>query len=154
MLGWTIAALAIAAFVLWYALQLHAHMWRQVAARYRGKPSSTATARKLEVAVIAQRDIRLPNPQLNPRFRNYPGLLMAIHDEGLEFSLIAPFSLMCPPLFFPFDEMELKQTYWALWPEPFAIRMRRLPDVDIIVGRDTVRWIREHIDRAPFGLGA
>ena len=150
MLGWQIAAFAIVVFILWFALRSNAHMWRLVAAHYRGKPPSAAIARKLEVTVIAARDMRMLNPFRNPRYRNYPGLMLAIHDEGLALSLVPPFNILCPPLFLPFDEMELKPTDWALWHAPFAIRMRRLPETDIIVGRETVGWLRQHIDRAPF----
>ncbi len=153
MLGWQIAAFALVVFILWYALRLNSHMWRQVAARYHGKPASTAIASKLETIVIAARDMRMPNPLRNPMYRQYPGVILAVYDEGLALKLVPPFNIHCPPLFLPFGEMEVEQTYWALWPEPFAIRMRQLPDVDIIVGRDTVRWLRGHIDRAPFGLG-
>lgn len=153
MLGWQIAAFAIVVFILWFALRAHSHMWRLVAARYRGKSPSSAIARKLEVTVIAARDLRMPDPFQNPAYRNYPGLLLNIHEQGLALSLVPPFNLLCPPLFLPFDEMDLKQTHWALWREPYAIRMRRLPETDIIIGRDTARWIREHIQGAPFGLG-
>ena len=146
-------ALALVAFILWFALRLHAHMWQRVAARYRGKPSSDAIARKLEVAVIAARGLRTPDRFRNRDHRKYAGLLIDIHDEGLALSLVPLFNIMCPPLFLPFDEMGLKQTDWALWREPYAIRMRQLPDTDIIIGGVTVQWLRQHIDRAPFGLG-
>lgn len=153
MIGWQVAAWALAAFILWFALQLHAHMWRRVAERYRGTAPSTGIARKLEVMVIAERGLGMPSPFQSKSFRKYPGLVLAIHDEGLELSLIPPINILCPPLFLPFDEMELEQTDWALWPEPFAIRMRQLPDVDIIIGRETVRWLREYADPSVFGLG-
>ena len=48
--------------------------------------------------------------------------------------------------------MELQSTYWALWPDPLAIRMRNLPDLDIILAHDTVEWIRDRIKAPPFGL--
>lgn len=148
------AAVALVGFILWFVLRSHSHMWRQVAARYRGKPPSTAIARKIEVTVIAARDMRTPNPFRNPAYRNYPGLILAVHEKGLALSLVPPFNIMCPPLFLPFDDMELVETDWALWRDPFALRMRDLADVDVIIGRETVRWVREHVDQAPFGLSA
>ena len=151
MLGWKIAAFAIVAFILWFALRAHSHMWRLVAARYRGKPASTAIARRLEVTVIAARDLRMPGSFR--KYRQYPGLLLHIHDRGIGLSLVPPFNLLCPPIFLPFDEMHLERTDWALWREPYALRMQRLPETDVIIGRDAVSWIRDHIQRAPFGFG-
>lgn len=146
-------AVALVAFILWSALRAHAHMWRQVAARYRGKPSSTSIALKLEVAVFAARGLRGPDAFRNSEYRHYAGLFISVHDQGLALSLVPPFNIMCPALFLPFDHMELKQTDWALWRDPFAIRMRQLPHIDIIIGRETVRWLREYVDKTPFGLG-
>ena len=79
--------------------------------------------------------------------------MIAIHEEGLAISLvpIPPLNIMTPPLFLPFDDMRVEQTEWALWPEPFALRMASAPDLDVIVDRGVVRWIREHIARPPFG---
>ena len=151
MFGWYLAALAIFVGLMWWVVKAHSHMWRLVAARYRGTPASARIARKLETAMIATRGLRAPNP-FGKHYRRYT-VLLDIHDEGLALIVVPPFNIMCPPLFLPFDEMELKPTDWALWPDPFAIRMRRLPETDIIIGRDTVRWIREHADRAPFGFG-
>ena len=59
-----------------------------------------------------------------------------------------------PPIELPFDEMELRRTDWALWPEPYTLQMRRLGGLDIIVGRDTVQWLKRHTDVLPFGSGA
>ena len=151
MLAWQIAAFAIVAFILWIGLRSHSHMWQLVSGRYRGKPASTTIARKLETALIATRGLRTPNPFGKP-YRRYT-VMLDIHDEGLALSVVPPFNIMCPPLSLPFDEMELTPTDWALWHEPHAIRMRQLPETDIIIGRDTVRWIREHVGRDPFGLG-
>ena len=148
------AALAILLFIMWFALRLHSHMWRQVSSRYRGKPASTKIARKLETTVIAARGLRSLVRFRIRDHRKYAGLLIDIHVQGLALSLLPPFNIMCPPVFLPFDEMDLNVTDWALWSEPYAIRMRRLPEIDIILGPETVRWIRDHVDRAPFAFGA
>ena len=148
---WAVAV-AIFLYIIWFALRSHSHMWRLVAASYGGKPASAAIARKLETIVIATRGLRTPNPFGKLRYRNYAGLILTVHDDGLSLSLIPLFNIWYPRLFLPFDEMELKQTDWALWPEPFAARMQRLHEIDIILGRDSVRWIREHTNQPPFGL--
>ena len=148
---WAVAV-AIILFIIRFALRSHSHMWRLVSASYGGKLASEAIARKLETIVIATRGLRTPNPFGKIGYRNHTGLILEVHDNGLALALVPPFNIMCPRLFLPFDEMELKQTDWALWPEPFAVRMRRLPEIDIILGRDAVRWIRGHTTRPPFGL--
>ena len=143
----TVAA-AIVIFILWFAARSHARMWQLALPRYSRKATSTAIGRKLEAIVIAARGMDMPIPVRN--WRNYP-VMLAVHEDGISLSLMPPLNPLCSPLFLPFDEMALERTDWALWPEPFALRMRRLSDTDIIIGRDTVRWIREHIDREPFG---
>ena len=151
MFGWHLIALAIFAGLMWFVAKAHSRMWRAASARYAAKPRSARIASKLETAVIAARGSLRPNP-LGAPFRSYP-IMLRIHDDGLALAVVPPFNLLCPALFLPFDEMDVQRTDWALWSEPFAIRMRKLPETDIIIARDTVRWIREHVDRPPFGLG-
>ena len=88
-------------------------------------------------------------------YRQYAGLRLALHPHGISACLIPipPLNLGCRPLFLPFDEMTVAPTDWMLWPDPIALQMRRAADLDIILGRDTLRWIREHVDRPPFASG-
>lgn len=152
MFGWYLVALAIFAGLMWFVVKAHSRMWRLAAARYSGRSGSPVQARKLESIVITRRGASGGLYTGNAAYRVYPAMI-AIHDFGLALSQVPPFNVMCPALFLPFDEMEVKSTDWALWRDPFAIRMRQSPDIDIILDREAVRWIREHIDRAPFGLG-
>lgn len=151
--GSSLIGLGIFAALMWHFARAHSHMWRLAAARYAGSPRSPKIASKIETAVITTRGATGGLYTGNLRYRVYPGLLVAILEDGLALSLLPPFNIMCPALFLPFDEMQLKETDWALWPNPFAIRMTRTPDLDIVVDRRVVGWIREHVDRAPFGLG-
>ena len=154
MFGWHLVALAIFLGLMWFVARAHSHMWRQAAARYSRRNRLQSRARKLDSIVIAKRGASGGLPFGTADFRVYP-IMIGIHDTGLSMSVIPPLNLvMCPPLFLSFDEMKLEETTWALWPSPYAIRMRQSPDFDIIVGRDTVRWVREYTDRAPFGLSA
>ena len=105
----------------------------------------------MDTVVITARGSTGPLYTGNTAYRAYAGAKIAIHNDGLALSLIPPFNVLCPPIYLPFDRMVLERTHWALWPEPFAIRMHGLPDVDIIVGRDTVQWLRQGTDRPPFG---
>ena len=150
---WSAAAawIGMAVFLglmLWVA-RTHSTMWRRLAERYAGPRRQGAIATKLELWVIAERGLGDPLA-----FRQYSGLRLALHADGISAWLIPipPLNLGCPPLFLPFAEMEVADTDWMLWTDPVALRMRRAPALDIVIGRDTLRWIREHIDAPPFGL--
>jgi len=134
-------------FVIWTVAHLHSRMWRRVAEGYRGTSSAPRTGRKVpETIIIADRGPIGPSG-----YRVYATASIAVHEDGLQLSQVPPFNIMCPTVFLPFDEIELVQTEWALWPQPMAVRMRRLPGVDIILARDTVQWIRSQTDRPPLG---
>lgn len=152
---WSAAAalIGIAVFVglmVWVARN-HSFMWRRLAARYAGARRHGAIATKLEVWVIAERGSGKPSA-----YRQYAGLRLALHPDGISAWVIPipPLNVGCPPLFLPFAEMTIADTDWMLWRDPAALRMRRAPELDIIIGRDTLRWIREHVDAPPFGLAS
>ena len=129
------------ALMLWVA-RSHAHMWRRLASRYAGPRRKGAIATKLELFVIAER------PPGEPfAYRQYAGLRLALHPDGISAWLIPipPLNLGCPPLFLPFAEMSVANTDWMLWDAPVALRMKRAPELDIIIGRGTLGWIREHV---------
>jgi len=130
-------------------------MWRLAAAKYaaRARPARIAT-RPIDTIVITSRGSNGPFFTGNSAYRVYAGVKIGIDQDGLALSLIPPFNIMCPPIYLPFDEMSLEHTFWALWPEPFALRMQGLPDIDIILARDTVQWLRSGTDRSPFGWEA
>jgi hypothetical protein len=149
----TLIGLAVFLAIMWLAARYHSRMWRMVAAQYAGKAGNFVARKLPETIVIAGRvDAALA---FRPRdYRQYAGAILTLREDALAVSLIPPFNIFCPPILLPFGEMTLAPTAWALWPdEPYAIRMKRLPEIDIIVGRDTVQWIRSRTDAAPFGLG-
>ena len=143
------------AAVMWWLAKAHSSLWRTVSADYPKRSKSSAIARKpLDTIVITRRGTSGPVLTGNVDYRQYAGALIRVHDSSLSVSLLPPFNISCAPIELPFDEMELRPTVWALWPEPFAVRMRRLPELDLVLARDTVQWIRARTDKAPFGLGA
>lgn len=149
---WLLIGAGIFLFVMWTYARAHSAMWRRVADRYQGRSKTPRTARKVpETIIISARGTTGPLITGNIAYRLYGATVIAVHQDGIQLSQVTPFDIMCPPLFLPFDEMELTQTSWALWREPMAIRMRRLPDEDIILARDTIRWIRSQTERSPFG---
>ena len=144
----TLMGMLVLAGALWWIVDAHSSMWRQAAAHYQGASSKATIARKIpETIIITGRGAIGGLHSGNRNYRVYAASNIAIHADGLSIRQIPPFNIRCRPLFLPFDKMELKQTSWALWPEPFALRMRRTPELDIIVDRRLVRWIREHIER-------
>ena len=150
----TIIGATVFVVLIWWLARAHSRMWRLVSASYAGQAASAPIATKpIDTIVIAARGSSGPLYAGNTAYRAYAGVKITVYEDGLALSLIAPFNVMCPPIYLPFDEMDLKQTSWALWPEPFAIRMRGLPDIDIILGRDTVQWLRGRSDRPPFAEG-
>ena len=143
------------AAVMWWLAKAHSRLWRTVSADYPKRSNSSTIARRpLDTIVITRRGTSGPVLTGNVDYRQYAGALIRVHDSSLSVSLLLPFNIFCAPIELPFDEMELRPTVWALWPEPFAVRMRRLPELDLVLARDTVQWIRARTDKAPFALGA
>ena len=76
--------------------------------------------------------------------RYHVGVMLSVVDGGLLLSRVFPFNFLCPPIYLPFAAMTISPTYWALWRDPEAIRMKLLPDTDIILGQKAAQWLREH----------
>ncbi len=76
--------------------------------------------------------------------RYHVGVRLSIADGGLLLSRIFPFNFLCPPIYLPFTGMTISPTYWAMWREPEAIRMKLLPDTDIIVSQKAAQWLHAH----------
>lgn len=124
----------------------HSLLWRKVSACY-GRPIATSIATRFGTVVLAP---------MSGIYRHHSGTFIGVSPEGLSFSVIPipPLNTFCPPFFLPFEDMRLEPTSWGLWPGPFAIRTSRLPGLDIILGRDTVEWLRQQRSLGPFGLAA
>ena len=143
-----LGAAVLIALIAWI-IHANAFMWRAVAARYQGDDGSPVLATKaIETVVVTKRGRPSGLEAGNLAFRNYAGVRMVLRRDGLALSIIPPFNIGTPPLFLPFDEMQLAETSWALWPQPCAIRMRGTPELDIIVDRSVARWIRDHANRS------
>jgi hypothetical protein len=140
--------LAVVAALLWWGARSHSRLWRAVAGAYGGRAAAPMVARRApDTIVIARRGAA---PPMADAHRVHAGASIAAHEDGLSLTLLPPLRIMCPALFLPYDEMRLEPTGWALWPNPFAIRMRGLPGIDLILAEDTVQWLGGRIARAPF----
>jgi hypothetical protein len=145
--------IAVFVVIIWMIAKSHAYMWGRVSARYgRPKIRPSSRAKRLETIVVAQRGALRPFDG-NAQSRQYGGTIISVADGGLQLSQIPipPLNILTRSLFLPFTEMALERTSWALWPEPYALRMTDLPDIDIILSRDAVQWIRLETDAPPFG---
>lgn len=151
MLAWQVPAVGIFMGLMWYSARVRSYQWRAVAQTYGGWPRLQRLAsRAVDTIVVTERVASGQPRQDRLRWAHYPGVRIAVHEDGLAFSLIPPFNIMCRHLFMPYDEMEIAPTAWAMWPDPVAIRMKRAPEIDIIVARDTVRWLDKHSGTGPF----
>ena len=129
--------------LMWWIAKAHSQLWLRASQAYSGHmPTPPNPCKGLDRIVISGRATR-PRLSAKAGYRAYP-VGIAIHDSGIAVSAISPFNVMCPPIRLPFDEMEVSPTWWGQWREPVAVRMKQAPDVDIILARDTVRWLREH----------
>lgn len=120
-----------------FLLRAHSRMWRTLASEYAGgSPQTVLASKPFEQVVIAGHGLA---------FRNYVPLTIGIHEKGISLRLWPPFSLQCPPLFLPFDQMKCRRTDWFLNDESFAIRLSKV-DADIIVGQRLWGWIQSETD--------
>lgn len=134
----------VIAGLLYFALRTASHFWHATAQDYAGRAGTPRIARKFPESIIITSRVRdRGTDNRHWALRVFTPVVIGIHDDGLELSMIAPFNAMCAPLFLPISEMEMTETWWALWPQPAAIRMKRAPEIDIIVSREVARWIRD-----------
>lgn len=146
-----------AGLVIWGSFD-YARLWRRVAAAYP-KPDALPAVRGkiLETIVITKRTepapesdivVKRPRPALWQKvavpFRAYVGVMLSVTDSGLLLARLPLFNFLCPPIYLPFTEMTISPTWWALWPNPAAIRMNLLLDTDIILDEKTVQWLQEY----------
>lgn len=142
-------AIGVSVFVtlMYFALSAISHYWRAAAGAYAGHPSSQRIARKFpETIVMTSRTDNRGADRFRRGWHTFAPARIDIHEDGLMLAMVPPFNIMCAPLFLPFSEMDMKDTWWALLPQPVAIRMKRAPQIDIIVRRETARWIRDQIN--------
>jgi hypothetical protein len=141
--------------IMWWLVNAHSYLWRKVAATYPKRLPSRRIGKKFpDTIVITRRGASGPIFTGNAEYRQYTGAIIAVHDGSLSISLLPPFNIMCPKIEIPLDDMELSRTDWALWPDPYVIRMRNLASLDIIIGNDTRKWLKSTLDYVPFNTGS
>ena len=139
--------------LIWWVAHAHAQKWRLISAQNPHAKATPTVATKLETIVIARRGAPGPSFTGTANYRQYAGTIIGVTSKGLTFSAVWPFSLVCPSFSVQFEQLELQSTSWAMWNEPFALRVRGQPEYDIILSREAVEWVRSHTNHSPFGLG-
>jgi hypothetical protein len=119
-----------------FVLLAHGRMWRCVSDVYGASPGDPPRVRRFpEQAVISGGGLA---------FRRYVPLTVGIHARGLSLKLAPPFSIGCPPIFLPFDEMNIRPSSWYVWGEAWGIRAAKADHIEIVIGNKFLDWMRTH----------
>lgn len=136
--------LSVFALLMTFALRAISQPWRKVAEPYAGQPDSRRFSRRFpETVVITGRVEGAGARGGRNGWHVYAAVRMDMHEDCLMLSMIFPFNLMCAPLLLPVSEMQLEETWWLTLPDPVAIRMKRAPDVDMIIRGSAAGWLRD-----------
>jgi hypothetical protein len=139
--------------LLYVSLNLQAKMWRALAAHYGQAMHTPVLARKIpETIVIAKRGANGWQQGWRQGFMRYPWTIVSVLEDGLLISAIPPVNLFCKDIYLPFDVMKIERHSWMLWQDPYAISMDKASDLIVIIGQDTLHWLRQNTGRIPFPL--
>lgn len=119
-----------------FVLFAHGRMWRRVADVYGASPGDPPRVRRFpEQAVISGGGLA---------YRRYVPLTVGIHARGISLTLAPPFSIGCPPIFLPFEELSIRPSAWYVWGEAWGIRAAKADDIEIVVSDKFLDWMRAH----------
>ena len=134
-----------------WGLYRSSEMWRALAARYGQAKHTPVLARKIpETIVISEAGSNGWRLGWRQGYALYSWTIIEVLEDGLLISAIPPVNLVCKEIYLPFDMMTIKSHPWMLWQEPYAISMKKAPDLMLIIGLDTSQWIRRNTGYAPF----
>lgn len=119
-----------------FLLHTHGRMWRCVSDVYGASPGDPPRVRRFpEQAVISGGGLA---------FRRYVPLTVGIHARGLSLKLAPPFSIGCPPIFLPFEDMNIRTSGWYVWGEAWGIRAAKTAHIEIVISSEFLDWMRTH----------
>lgn len=119
-----------------FLILTHGRMWRCVSDVYGASPGDPPRVRRFpEQAVLSGGGLA---------FRRYVPLTVGIHARGISLKLAPPFSIGCPPIFLPFEEMNIRSSAWYVWGEAWGIRAVKADNIEIVVGDKFLDWMRTH----------
>jgi hypothetical protein len=136
--------------LLYFSVNLHAKMWRALAAHYGQSKQTLVLARKIpETIVISKSGYKGLGVGWRQGYGLYSWTIISVLEDGLLISAIPPVNFVCKDIYLPFDGMTIERHPWRLWQEPYAISMDKASDLMIIIGQDTLQWLRQNTGRAP-----
>jgi hypothetical protein len=137
---------AVLGGIMYFVTRSHALMWRSIVSAFGGASSFEALTRITPETIVITKSGAVGGLITgNLNYTLYAWTSLATHQDGLSINAIFPASLMCRPIFLPFDQMTTSPARWNLWSNPIAINMDGLPDLVIILGDQTHRALFAHL---------
>jgi hypothetical protein len=125
-----------------------AYRWRRLAAAYglddADGPGAPLAERHMQSLILRGG---------RPAWQSHSGITtVGVHETGLAFRLMFPFSIDHPPFFIPFHDLQARVQDWYLNCESYELDTRREQDIKLIVDQDLMHWIEQVAgDRWPAG---
>jgi hypothetical protein len=137
--------------LLFWSVDIQAKMWRALVACYGQAKQTPVLARKIpETIVIFKGDYNSLRFGWRQNYMLYAGASFSILEDGLLITALPPGNIIFKDIYLPFDEMKIGPHPWMLWKEPYAISMDKASDLVVIIGQDTLQWLRQNTGAAPF----
>lgn len=109
--------------------------WRNLAQAYSGTPGRSLEVRKLQSVVL----LGLGG------YNSLKGIVKTgVHQDGVSFRVMAPFSLFHAPLFIPYSDIRGWKTTWYLDAPSTELEFRNAPDIKMVVPADQAEWIQSY----------
>lgn len=149
----TLIGLAVFLAIMVWAAKIRSSRWRAVAAKYGGRGQGEPLGRLLlETLTFADRGTF--TPMYGGKFDSrYMSVRITMVADGLQMDAIPLFNILRRPLFLPFAEMGPLTHEEGTFATVFALKMRRLDDMDLIIRKQVVDFVRQRTDVPPFGWG-
>ena len=136
--------------LLWLSVNLQAKNWRALGVHYGQCNHMPSLARKIpETIVIFKGEGNSLRFGWRQNYTYYYWSIISVLEDGLLISAIFPVSIFCKAIYLPFEEMHIAPCSWMMWEEPYAISMDKASDLTVIIGKDTLYWLRQNTGRAP-----
>lgn len=130
----------VAASLFFGMLWRQAFRWRYLARHYDRPAGEPVETRSMQSAVLMGLS----------GFNTLKGIIkIGVHENGVSFRLMAPFSLFHDPLFIPYRDITGWKTTWYLDARSTELQFRGAPDVKMIVPATQAEWIQGFAGHTP-----
>lgn len=114
-------------------LRIQARRWRYLAASYAGDAGPSRETRTMQNVVLMGLG----------GYNSLTGIVtIGVHDTGVSFRVMLPFSLFHDPLFIPHRDIRGWRTSWYLDAESVELDFHGAPEVKMIVSAEQAEWLR------------